>query len=109
MDSRLLWLALGAFAGSVESSLIVSVLPSIAAETGVTLAQAGYLIFGYSVAYGIGTPVLGNIETNGDQDWYRVTLTAGTHYFINQLPDRDTSGIESHYEWGDGAGRHKSA
>ena len=39
---------------------------------------------------GIGTPVLGNIETNGDQDWYRVTLTAGTHYFINQLPDRDT-------------------
>ncbi|WP_055045294.1 MFS transporter [Devosia sp. A16] len=50
MDVRLLWLALGAFAGSVESSLIVSVLPAIAAETGVSLAQAGYLIFGYSIA-----------------------------------------------------------
>ena len=61
MDVRLLWLALGAFAGSVESSLIVSVLPAIATETGVTLAQAGYLIFGYSVAYGIGTPVLSTV------------------------------------------------
>lgn len=61
MDVRLLWLALGAFAGSVESSLIVSVLPAIAAETGVTLAQAGYLIFGYSIAYGIGTPLLSTV------------------------------------------------
>ena len=51
MDVRLLWLALGAFAGSVESSLIVSVLPAIATETGVSLSQAGYLIFGYSIAY----------------------------------------------------------
>lgn len=61
MDVRLLWLALGAFAGSVESSLIVSVLPAIANETGVTLAQAGYLIFGYSIAYGIGTPLLSTV------------------------------------------------
>jgi len=61
MDVRLLWLALGAFAGSVESSLIVSVLPAIATETGVSLSQAGYLIFGYSIAYGIGTPVLSTI------------------------------------------------
>ncbi|KQU97381.1 MFS transporter [Devosia sp. Root105] len=61
MDVRLLWLALGAFAGSVESSLIVSVLPAIAAETGVSLAQAGYLIFGYSIAYGIGTPLLSTL------------------------------------------------
>jgi len=58
---RLLWLALGAFAGSVESSLIVSVLPAIAAETGVSLSQAGYLIFGYSIAYGIGTPLLSTV------------------------------------------------
>ncbi|KQW77270.1 hypothetical protein ASC89_18935 [Devosia sp. Root413D1] len=61
MDVRLLWLALGAFAGSVESSLIVSVLPAIATETGVSLAQAGYLIFGYSIAYGIGTPLLSTL------------------------------------------------
>ena len=43
MDSRLLWLALGAFAGSVESLLIVGLLPAIAAETGVSLA-AGRLV-----------------------------------------------------------------
>ena len=61
MDVRLLWLALGAFAGSVESSLIVSVLPAIATETGVSLSQAGYLIFGYSIAYGIGTPLLSTV------------------------------------------------
>lgn len=61
MDIRLVWLALGAFAGSVESSLIVAVLPQISSETGVTIGQAGYLIFGYSVAYGIGTPVLSTL------------------------------------------------
>jgi len=58
MDVRLLWLALGAFAGSVESSLVVSVLPAISAETGVSIAQAGYVVVFYSIAYGIGTPLL---------------------------------------------------
>lgn len=67
MDVRLLWLALGAFAGSVESSLIVSVLPAIASETGVSLSQAGYLIFGYSIAYGIGTPVLSTVFGHVDR------------------------------------------
>lgn len=67
MDVRLLWLALGAFAGAVESSLLVSVLPAIAAETGVSIAQAGYLIFGYSVAYGIGTPVLSTLLGHVDR------------------------------------------
>lgn len=67
MDVRLLWLALGAFAGSVESSLIVIVLPAISAETGVSLAQAGYLIFGYSIAYGIGTPVLSTLFGHVDR------------------------------------------
>ena len=73
MDSRLLWLALGAFAGSVESTLIVSVLPAISEETGVSIAQAGYLIFGYSLAYGIGTPVLSTLFGHLD----RRTVVAG--------------------------------
>ena len=42
MDVRLLWLALGAFAGSVESSLIVVVMPEVAAEVGVSVADAGW-------------------------------------------------------------------
>ncbi len=61
MDSRLLWLALGAFAGSVESALIVAVMPAVAAETGVSISQAGLLVFAYSIAYGIGTPVFSTL------------------------------------------------
>ncbi|MGV3490886.1 MAG: MFS transporter [Devosia sp.] len=73
MDVRLLWLALGAFAGSVESSLIVLVMPDIAAETGVTLGETGWLIFAYSLAYGIGTPVLATVLGRVD----RRTVVAG--------------------------------
>lgn len=61
MDARLLWLALGAFAGSVESTVVVGFLPAIADETGVTVAQAGLMVFGYSIAYGIGTPLLSTL------------------------------------------------
>jgi predicted MFS family arabinose efflux permease len=73
MDVRLLWLALGAFAGSVESSLIVIVMPDLAAELGVTLGEAGWLIFAYSIAYGIGTPVLATVLGRVD----RRTVVAG--------------------------------
>ncbi|WP_421759315.1 MFS transporter [Devosia sp.] len=61
MDSRLLWLALGAFAGSVESSVIVSFLPDIATETGSSVAQAGLMVFAYSLAYGFGTPLFSTL------------------------------------------------
>ena len=61
MDSRLLYLALGSFAGNVEGALIVVVLPAIAAETGVSIAQAGLLVFCYSIAYGFGTPLLSSL------------------------------------------------
>lgn len=58
MDIRLVWLALGAFAGSVESSLIVAVLPAISSETGVPLGQAGWLVTLYALFYGFGTPLI---------------------------------------------------
>jgi len=58
MDMRLVWLALGAFAGSVESSLIVAVLPAISSETGVTIGQAGWLVTLYALFYGLGTPLI---------------------------------------------------
>lgn len=61
MDSRLVWLALGAFAGSVESSVIVGFLPDVAAETGVSVGEAGLLVLGYSLAYGFATPVLSTL------------------------------------------------
>ena len=73
MDIRLIWLALGAFAGSVESSLIVIVMPDIAREVGVSLPEAGWLIFVYSICYGIGTPILATLLGRVD----RRTVVAG--------------------------------
>lgn len=81
MDTRLLWLALGAFAGSVESSLIVIVMPDIAAEVGVSLSSAGWLIFGYSVAYGIGTPLLATVFGHVD----RRTVVAGAEFLFGTM------------------------
>jgi serralysin len=43
----------------------------------------------------VGTPVQVNIETGGDEDWYRVSLTAGTHYYI-QLAGVDGPGQVPH-------------
>jgi predicted MFS family arabinose efflux permease len=58
MDSRLVWLALAAFVGATEGGSIAGLLPFIAAETGVSIGQAGLLIFGYSLAYAVGPPLL---------------------------------------------------
>lgn len=73
MDMRLVWLALGAFAGSVESSLVVIVMPDVAREVGVSLPDAGWLIFVYSICYGIGTPILATVLGHVD----RRTVVAG--------------------------------
>jgi predicted MFS family arabinose efflux permease len=61
MDIRLVWLALGAFAGSVESSLIIAVLPAISSETGVSLAATGWLVTLYALFYGFGTPLISTV------------------------------------------------
>ena len=74
MDIRLVWLALGAFAGSVESSLIVAVLPQISSETGVSLGQAGWLVTLYALFYGFGTPLIST--TLGRVDRRTVVATA---------------------------------
>lgn len=61
MDIRLVWLALGAFAGSAESALIVAVLPAISSETGVTIGQVGWLVTLYALFYGFGTPLISTV------------------------------------------------
>ena len=58
MDTRLIWLALGTFAVGVEGFVIATLLPAIAADSGVSITQAGYLVFAYAIAYAIGAPVL---------------------------------------------------
>lgn len=58
MDKRLFLLALGAFAVSTVAFVFAGLLPLIASDTGVTVAEAGYLVSAYSLAYAIGTPIL---------------------------------------------------
>ncbi len=81
MDARLLWLALGAFAGSVESSLVVIVMPDVAAEVGVSVSEAGLLIFVYSLAYGIGTPLFATLFGHVD----RRTVVAGAEFLFGTM------------------------
>jgi DHA1 family inner membrane transport protein len=67
VDFRLLLLAFGAFAGTTESTLVPGLLPAIGMEMGVTVAQAGYLIVAYAIAYAIAAPVLSSLLGAGDR------------------------------------------
>lgn len=67
MDTRLLWLALGGFAGALESFLLGSLLPGISTEMGVTIGQAGLVVFGYALVHGFGTPVLAALFGGADR------------------------------------------
>jgi predicted MFS family arabinose efflux permease len=58
MDIRLFWLALGAFAIGAEGFVMSSLLPAVSADTGVTIAQGGYLVLAFALAYAVGSPVL---------------------------------------------------
>lgn len=58
MDSRLLWLAGGAFAIGTGTLIITGILPDLAAGLGVPLDTAGLLISIFALAYAVGSPVL---------------------------------------------------
>lgn len=58
MDRRIFLIGLGAFAVSTVAFVFAGLLPLIAASTGITVAQAGYLVAAYSVSYALFTPVL---------------------------------------------------
>lgn len=67
MDTRLVWLALGTFAIGAEGFAISGLLPSIAADTGATLTECGFLVLGYALAYAIGAPVLATLTGASDR------------------------------------------
>lgn len=67
MDLRLVWLALGTFAIGVEGFVIATLLPAIAADNGVPITQAGYLVFAYALAYAVGAPVLSTMTGRFDR------------------------------------------
>lgn len=78
MDVRLIWLAFGTFAGATENFMISGVLPSIGSGLGVGVVGAAYLVFGYSIAYGLGTPVLAALFGAADR---RKVLALGEFIF----------------------------
>lgn len=73
MDFRLLLLAFGSFAGTTESTLVPGLLPAIGTTMGASVAQAGYLVVVYSIAYAIAAPVLSSALGAADR---RRTLAA---------------------------------
>ncbi|WP_299640201.1 MFS transporter [Devosia sp.] len=66
MDTRILWFVLAGFISGTDGFVIGSLLPSISADLGITVGEAGYVPFAYAMVYAIGTPILatlfGNIE-----------------------------------------------
>ncbi|MEO5807498.1 MFS transporter [Devosia sp.] len=67
MDIRLIWLALGTFAIGAEAFALPSLLPDIAADTGVSLVQGGYLVLAFAMAYAIGSPILAALTGASDR------------------------------------------
>jgi predicted MFS family arabinose efflux permease len=56
--TKLLCLALGAFAIGTESYVVAGVLPTLAADLGVTVPVAGQLITAFALTYAIGSPLI---------------------------------------------------
>lgn len=72
MDLRLVVLALGAFAGTMESAVLPGLLPAIGADLGVGVGQAGLMVFAYSVVYAVTAPLMSSLFGGLDR---RLTLT----------------------------------
>ena len=66
MDTRLVWLAGGAFVIGTGSLMITGILPNLAAAFGTSIDTAGLLISIFAVAYALGSPILSTLL--GDVD-----------------------------------------
>lgn len=58
MLKQLIWLMLGSFAIGTEGFVIAGILPDVAQDLHVSVAQAGYLVVAFSLTYGVATPLL---------------------------------------------------
>ncbi|MEO6013844.1 MAG: MFS transporter [Devosia sp.] len=83
MDFRLILLALGAFAGTMESSVVPGLLPAIGTTMDVTIAQAGYLVVVYSIAYAVAAPIVSSLF--GAADRRRTLATAELIFGLSAL------------------------
>lgn len=61
MPFALYWLAFGMFALGTQSFLVAGLLPSIAEDYAVSLADAGHLVTWFAVVYALGLPVMATL------------------------------------------------
>jgi predicted MFS family arabinose efflux permease len=78
MHRTLLWLALGAFAIGSEGFMIAGILPRIAHDFDISIAQAGSLVTIFSLTYAVGSPLIAVATAN----WERRTLLASAVGFF---------------------------
>lgn len=71
-------LALGTFAIGTESFMIAGLLPSIASDLAVSVAQAGLLVTAFALTYAVGGPLLAIVSGNLDR---RLVLIASMGLF----------------------------
>ncbi|WP_034294387.1 MFS transporter [Herbaspirillum sp. RV1423] len=57
-NAPLYWMALGTFAVGAEGFMIAGILPTVAADLGVSVAVAGQLVVAFTAAYALSSPVL---------------------------------------------------
>lgn len=62
--SKLVWLAIAAFAIGTESYVVAGLLPDLAADLHVSVALAGQLITVFALAYAVGSPILAVLTAN---------------------------------------------
>ena len=67
MPASLWWLCLGAFAIGTEGFMIAGLLPTLAAELGVSVPAAGQLVTVFAVTYAVGSPVMATLLGNVDR------------------------------------------
>jgi predicted MFS family arabinose efflux permease len=78
MHRTLLWLAVGAFAIGSEGLMIAGILPRIAHDFDISVAQAGSLVTIFSLTYAVGSPVIAVATANWER---RTLLTAAMGLF----------------------------
>ncbi|WP_420962650.1 MFS transporter [Brucella sp. IR073] len=79
MDKRLIWLAVGSFTIGTEGFVMSSLLPAISADAGINMAQAGFLITAFALAYAIGAPLLTTLAGAADR---RCVIAATMGVFV---------------------------
>lgn len=83
MDSRLIWLAVGAFSTSLMAFVFAGLLPLISASANIPISEAGHLVTAYSLAYAIGTPILATLT--GAADRKRVIAGALVMFLVGNV------------------------